>query len=69
MRSRGSFFENEARQRFQVLQVLRNVFSQLVLMVPAGTYQLLVKSKLKIQLLRTGEPGHPLEVGESQDVI
>tara|TARA_R110002050_G_scaffold71258_5_gene153253 strand:+ start:985 stop:1134 length:150 start_codon:yes stop_codon:yes gene_type:complete len=49
--------------------VLRNVFSQPVLMVPAGTYQLPVKSKLKIQLLRTGEPGHPLEVGESQDVI
>jgi hypothetical protein len=63
----GIFFENEARQLFKVSQVLRNVFSQLVLMVPAdlpaGTYQVLVKSKLKTQQLRTGELGHRLVVG------
>ncbi len=64
----GIFFENEARQPFKVSRVLRNVFSQLVLMVPAdlpaGTYRLLVKSKLKGQQLRTGELGYRLVVDD-----
>jgi hypothetical protein len=64
----GIFFEDGARQLFKATQVLRNVYSQLVLMVPSnlpgGTYRLLVNSKLKTKQLRSGELGHRLVVGD-----
>lgn len=63
----GVFLQNGDRQLFRAASVLRNVFSQIVLMVPAdlspGAYQLIVKSKLNAQQLRTGELSHLLAVG------
>ncbi len=55
----GVFLQGESRQLLRVDNVLRNVFSQIVLMLPAGlssgTYQLFIKSKLNTRQLRTGE--------------
>lgn len=63
----GVFLENESGKTFRIPGVLRNVFSQIVLMVPAnllpGTYRLIVKSKLNTQQLRTGEFSHLLVAG------
>jgi hypothetical protein len=63
----GVFLETENRRPLRIPGVLRNVFSQIVLMVPAdlppGTYRLIVKSKLNTQQLRTGEFSHLLTAG------
>jgi len=62
----GVFLQSENRQLLRIGGVLRNVFSQIVLMVPTdlspGAYQLIVKSKLNTQQLRTGEFSHNLLV-------
>jgi len=62
----GVFLQSEDRQLLHIGSVLRNVFSQIVLVIPVGlspgAYQLIVKSKLKTQQLRTGELSHDLRV-------
>lgn len=62
----GVFLQNENRELLRIGGVLRNVFSQIVLMVPPGlspgSYKLIVKSKLNTQQLRTGELNHDLRV-------
>jgi len=62
----GVFWVSESRQLFRAAAVLHNTFSRLILMVPvdlpAGTYQLQVKSNLKTQTIRTGELDRPLTV-------
>ncbi|MGV8092175.1 MAG: DNA-binding domain-containing protein [Mangrovibacterium sp.] len=63
----GVFLENESGKLLRIPGVLRNVFSQIILMVPAdllpGTYRLIVKSKLNTQQLRTSEFSHLLVAG------
>ncbi|MEL7585123.1 MAG: DUF4469 domain-containing protein [Prolixibacteraceae bacterium] len=63
----GVFLQSENRQLLRIGGVLRNVFSQIVLMVPTdlspGAYQLIIKSRLNTQQIRTGELSHDLRVG------
>lgn len=62
----GVFLQHENHELLRIGSILRNVFSQIVLMVsavrPPGAYKLIVKSELNTQQIGTGEFSHDLLV-------